>query len=722
MIDALANGVIRLGGVLVIAAVVGILVFIVAESIPLFQGGSAHLRDQKVWPGFEAGQQPEAVGLDEFDEFAYGVHRGKGEVHFLRIKTWESALVLPVPDLEGQRITSAYRAPREDQLFLGTDGGVVLLVRAIFEADFNEGKRTIKPSLELLGTAKVSEEGSPVEHVAGRYVEGVIHFAAALGNGKLVVGKAEEGEVEITSVGGGSAEKLIGIAVDGEGDKLVALTERGNLVHWSLVAGTEAPVEIVSLSSATKKATSIEWVIGENSLLVGFSDGTVEVWSGVKKDSERPGQNFVKFYGFAHPLKGAVTQFAASSHSRGFLAASDQGDVVVGFTTSQKDDIRVEAGKGVRGIVYSPKLTGMMVLKEGAVTQFYDVNNPHPEITWKSLFGKVWYEGYAGPEYTWQSSSGADSFEAKFSLTPLLLGTVKGAFYGLLFAIPIAITAALYTSQFMHYKNRAIVKPTVEIMAAMPSVVVGFLAGLWLAPLLDKTTVAVLLMFPLVPLAILSGFVGWQSIPKQWRDKVSHGTELLVVVPAVVVGIYLAQLLAPSVEIWFFGGNFKQWIFEVFGQQVEQRNCVVIGLAMGFAVIPIIFTISEDAITNVPRHFTSGSLALGASRWQTATRVILPTASPGIFSAVMIGFGRAVGETMIVLMATGNTPIMSMSPFNGMRTLSANIAVEIPEAPVGGTHYRVLFVAAVLLFALTFVVNTAAEIVRQRLRDKFKAV
>jgi len=140
---------------------------------------------------------------------------------------------------------------------------------------------------------------------------------------------------------------------------------------------------------------------------------------------------------------------------------------------------------------------------------------------------------------------------------------------------------------------------------------------------------------------------------------------------------------------------------------------------MGFAVIPIIFAISEDAFSNVPRNLVSGSLALGANRWQTVTRVVLPTASPGIFSAIMIGFGRAIGETMIVLMATGNTPIMEMNAFNGFRTLSANIAVEIPEAPHRGTLYRTLFLAALLLFVLTFVINTAAELVRQRLRRKY---
>jgi phosphate transport system permease protein len=141
---------------------------------------------------------------------------------------------------------------------------------------------------------------------------------------------------------------------------------------------------------------------------------------------------------------------------------------------------------------------------------------------------------------------------------------------------------------------------------------------------------------------------------------------------------------------------------------------------MGFAVIPIIVTISEDAISNVPTRLISGSLALGATLWQTALRVVLPTASAGIFSAIMVGFGRAVGETMIVLMATGNTPVLDWSIFTGMRTLSANIAVEIPEAPFGSTLYRVLFLAALLLFAVTFVVNTVAEVVRLRLRKKYQ--
>ncbi|MGH9465466.1 MAG: ABC transporter permease subunit, partial [Thermoanaerobaculia bacterium] len=173
------------------------------------------------------------------------------------------------------------------------------------------------------------------------------------------------------------------------------------------------------------------------------------------------------------------------------------------------------------------------------------------------------------------------------------------------------------------------------------------------------------------------------------------------------------------IEAVFFGGDFPNWLFSVAGERYDQRNSLVVGFAMGFAVIPIIFAISEDAFSNVPRNLVAGSLALGANRWQTVTRVVLPSASPGIFSAIMVGFGRAVGETMIVLMATGNTPIMDWNPFNGFRTLSANIAVEIPEAAQGGTLYRVLFLAALLLFIVTFLVNTAAELVRQRLRKRY---
>lgn len=194
-----------------------------------------------------------------------------------------------------------------------------------------------------------------------------------------------------------------------------------------------------------------------------------------------------------------------------------------------------------------------------------------------------------------------------------------------------------------------------------------------------------------------------------------------MLIPVVLLVGWIAVTTSPLIEVAFFNGSMRQW-FTDQGITYDQRNALVVGIAMGFAVIPTIFSIAEDAVFNVPRHLTQGSLALGATAWQTVVGVVLPTASPGIFSAVMIGFGRAVGETMIVLMATGNSPVVNFNIFEGMRTLSANIAVELPETAVGSTHFRVLFLAALVLLVMTFVVNTIAEIVRQRLRTRYSSL
>ena len=155
-----------------------------------------------------------------------------------------------------------------------------------------------------------------------------------------------------------------------------------------------------------------------------------------------------------------------------------------------------------------------------------------------------------------------------------------------------------------------------------------------------------------------------------------------------------------------------------FVDTCEQRNAMVVGVVMGFAVIPLIYTLADDALMTVPNHLRSASLGCGATPWQTAIRIVIPTAMSGLFSAMMIGLGRVVRETMIVLMAGGNTPLADSNIFNGFRTLSANIAVELPEAVRDSTHYRTLFLAALALFVLTFVINTVAEVVRIRFRKR----
>ncbi len=250
-----------------------------------------------------------------------------------------------------------------------------------------------------------------------------------------------------------------------------------------------------------------------------------------------------------------------------------------------------------------------------------------------------------------------------------------------LFAVPVALGAALYASQFMHPRLKAIVKPTVEIMAALPSVVLGFMAGLWLAPNIERVIPGLFISPIVIGAVVLLTLLGLACAAGRLAFAPAAGHRAVARHSSRVGGLSLVARLGGWLEGHCSAEITAAGCVRVLGVTFDQRNSIVVGLAMGFAVIPVIFTIAEDSLANVPPHLTAGSLALGANRWQTAVRVVLPSASPGIFSAIMIGFGRAVGETMIVLMATGNTPIMSWSPFNGFRALSANVAVELPEAP-----------------------------------------
>jgi phosphate transport system permease protein len=462
--------------------------------------------------------------------------------------------------------------------------------------------------------------------------------------------------------------------------------------------------------------------LGDRSIIVGDTTGGVSVWFQVR-DPQHPQAAPYRQIHVLRSHAAPVTAITPSPRDKGFLTADAKGTVLLHHATSEQTLLEMHtSGDSLGVLTFAPKADGALAIDTHGRLFRWHLHNPHPEINLRTLFGKVWYEGYDQPEYTWQSSSGSDDFEAKFSLTPLAYGTLKGTFYALLLAVPMSICAAIYTSQFMHPSLRNIIKPTVEVMAALPSVVLGFFAGLWLAPRIEKLVPAVFLMLVALPLVTLVASFFWRLIPLSVRNRFKPGVELAFLGPLLLLTLYACVSVNGQIEAALFHGNFPQWLYDTTGMHYDPRNSLVVGFAMGFAVIPIIYTISEDALSNVPQHLISGSLALGATRWQTAIRVALPTASPGLFSAVMIGFGRAVGETMIVLMATGNTPVMNFSPFNGFRALSANIAVEIPEAPYGGTLYRVLFLAALLLFALTFLVNTAAELVRQRLRERYSRI
>jgi len=272
---------------------------------------------------------------------------------------------------------------------------------------------------------------------------------------------------------------------------------------------------------------------------------------------------------------------------------------------------------------------------------------PTVEVTTDEISEAI-TENKEGADKTWSTFLTTEwvpvSDSPRFGLLGLLIGTLKVTIIAMLIAGPIAVLAALYTSCFASKRAKEIIKPIIEMLAAFPSVVIGFFA-----------------------LMILATF---------FQDVFGYETRL---------------------------------------------NAFIGGVAMALAAIPIIYTISEDALSAIPHTFTEASLALGASKWQTAFFVTLPAATPGIFAALLLGVGRVFGETMIALMATGNAALSSLNPIESVRTFAATIGSEMAETVFGETHYSVLFFIGSLLFIFSFALNAIAEFyVKGKLLKKFQ--
>ncbi len=281
----------------------------------------------------------------------------------------------------------------------------------------------------------------------------------------------------------------------------------------------------------------------------------------------------------------------------------------------------------------------MEVREEGAKEVPDDKDANINTVQWRYLLKPHQWTGYDRPVYIWQPVSQIK----KFNIIPLVIGSLKVTLVALLFSVPLALGAALYVSQLASPRFKEIVKPTIELLSGIPSVVLGFFALIVMA-------------------SFLQGMFHYQS----------------------------------------------------------RLNAFNAGLALGLAIIPVVFSIAEDALTSVPRSYMQAALAVGSTKWQAAWKVILPAAMPGVFAAVVLGFGRAVGETMIVLMASGNASIMSMDIFDSTRSITATIAAELAETVFGGPHYRMLFLIGVFLFVVTFISNFAGELIMHRVKRRLE--
>jgi phosphate transport system permease protein len=725
--DKLAGVGIAFGGISVIIAILLIFFYLLYEVAPLFR--SAHMA-----PWQQNGQEVEAYALPGQGQTLYLAMEEQAEIG-LRVTDQNQAIFfstlngqqidtvdLPVP--EGAKVTSTAVISEPNRLFaLGLDNGAAVVIKHEYRSTYPDGVRVITPSIEYpLGEEPVQISDRPLTQLSITFSGDSWNMVGGDENGlnQVLVSLDENmitGEVEVET----ETQALPTFSIKAQDiqlfpdDRWLMLAGKHKVAVVDLKA--EGGPETSEIVEATKaNITTFQLLLGGNSLLIGDDKGKVSQWFLVRDDNNDWHLTKIREFNVG---SSAVTDLTIEQRRKGFAVMNADGELSLINTTAERTALTEQVASGtIHTLAYAPRSNAMLIEKDGQI-RFWQIENEHPDISWSALWSEVWYEGYEEPAYIWQSSAANNDFEPKYSLMPLAFGTLKAAFYAMLLGTPLAICGAIYTAYFMVPAMRRKVKPFIELMEALPTVILGFLAGLWLAPFMEIHLAGIFVTLMIVPIAIVVFGFTWAQVPNKIRFLIPEGWDAALLVPVIIISTMVALSIAPSVEGVFFGGDMRTWLTNEAGIPFDQRNALVVGIAMGFAVIPTIFSITEDAIFAVPKHLSYGSLALGATPWQTLTRVILPTASPGIFSALMIGMGRAVGETMIVLMATGNTPIMDINIFEGMRTLAANIAVEMPESEVGSTHFRILFLAAFVLFLFTFVVNTLAEVVRQRLRKKY---
>ncbi|MDT8428450.1 MAG: ABC transporter permease subunit [Pseudomonadales bacterium] len=713
----------------VVFALALIFVYLFYEVAPILRGASTEITAsyQSTFPAATT----ENLLLERYEELGIE-YTSSGIVNFFELDDGESRQQLQVGIPEGTEVTSFAAAESISAInAFGLSDGSAMVVRHGFELSFPNDERLLHPQLDFpFGETALqidpqrqalrhlaiesAARGPETTHIAAETADGRLLLSVLSSRSNLLTGAVTLRQLTHTlpAVPAGVVTMLLDKSM-----RSLFVADRAGFVHYYDISNP-AQARLLSSVNAGEGAaiTAMQFLVGSVSLIVGTEAGELSQWFLVRDEQNEYTLTRIRDF---RSHGAAITAIAPEYTRKGFVAGDQAGQIGIHYGTSSRtlflDQFITEP---VAQLAISPLNSKLMVKGGSGELSVASLWNEHPQLSFQALWNKVWYEGRADPEYIWQSSSATDEFESKFSLVPLSIGTLKAAFYAMLFAMPLAIAGAIYTAYFMTPRLRGVVKPSIEIMEALPTVILGFLAGLWLAPFVEQFLPAVFSFLLLMPVLMLGFAYIWGRLPGFIHARIPDGWEAVLLMPLILIFGFICVALSPWLEIWFFSGSMRQWFTDI-GITYDQRNALIVGIAMGFAVIPTIFSIAEDAVFTVPRHLTQGSLALGATRWQTVMGVVLPTASPGIFSAIMMGFGRAVGETMIVLMATGNSPVVNFNIFEGMRTLSANIAVELPETAVGSSHFRVLFLAALVLLSLTFLVNTAAEIIRQRLRQRY---
>lgn len=726
--DHLARMSISAGGVSVIVTICLIFFYLLYEVAPLFMPAKLDHHQQYASPAqapvkFSYLEEQGKVGL---------VVQADGVARFFDRKSGQPIAEKRLSETPLVQVVAADLASHK--VALVDDAGKVLIAKHDYHSTYNpDGPATISPEWGFpLGEAPLDLGKGPLVAFAFRDTDSELALVGVSQSNEAVLKRYSRVQSFMTGETELQEDAVIELPQPSAPVEQAFLSNDG---RWLFLLENHLQIEIFDLraTSATgmrhsvvsvlhdgaTRITAATQLLGGTSLLLGDDKGRVSQWFMVNNvQHNRPELTLIRSF---EASESAITYLQAEQRRKAFVVGTADGTLGLFHSTAAREVFSDSLGdKPIDWLAMAPRGNAVVVASGGQV-QAFDVHNEHPEVSLSSLWSEVWYERYDAPQYTWQSSSASNDFEPKFSLMPLTFGTLKASLYAMLVAVPLAIFGAIYTAYFMAPTLRTKVKPAIELMGALPTVILGFLAGLWLAPIVESYLPGIFAVCIFTPLATMTASWLWSLIPVEYRSRVPDGWVPVLLIPVVLFSGYLSFTLSVPMEDQWFNGDMRGWL-EAQGIDFDQRNALIVGIAMGFAVIPIVFSIAEDAIFAVPKALSFGSLALGATPWQTLVRVVLPTASPGIFSGLMIGLGRAVGETMIVLMAAGNTPIMDLNIFEGLRTLSANVAVEMPEAEVDSTHFRILFLSGLVLFVVTFLLNTTAEVVRQRLRAKYSSL
>lgn len=841
--EKIAGGIITVGGLMVIVAVFGIMVFLARVVAPLVSSGEvlgevsyrAPVSGQVLW-----------VSGDEFQTLGISVD-DQGEALVFHVPTGTEVARRDLGFSAGASVVSG--TIERDRIAIGFDDGTVRFAQLLVTGTatppermptdlqrlndrdrMSDGRvftqvqtgafRTLTADISIGDPAQISDfpiiaidyrtggtRERPTISFATVDAEGVVRVSRSTIQVNLMTGAQT---VRTTTTDLPALPLVEGVAVtdillSGSADRAIVATTDGRLHRYDL-RNLNAPVLAESFRATPEGVypSALTFLGGEQSLVVGGSDGSLTVFFRIQRQGARGTDGFELVPARRHATMPAeIVDLTEAQRDKSFAATDAAGNVWLVHSTS--DQVLFQFARQSAGAQPSPAQSmifprgdGILLMSETGAVEAWQFRANHAEVTPRVLFGRIWYEGYSQPEFIWQSTAGTDLAEPKYSLVPLIFGTIKAAFYAMLFGAPIALMAAIYTSEFVDRRVRGTVKPMMEMMESLPTVVLGFMAALVLAPLVEEWIGAVLVGFFALPVGLMLGAFAWQMLPVHLALRYDGFPKFILMGVMIALSALAAIAVGPLFETVLFDGDFKGWTTGISGtgtpfmffiliplsyltvgwafrrfaghhwralvgdrdragagrldalrwlgmllaalvlsyavasmltligydprggliDSYQQRNALVVGFVMAFAVIPNIYTLAEDSLNAVPSHLRAASLACGATPWQTAIWVVLPTAASGVFSAIMMGMGRAVGETMIVVMAAGNTPIMEWNIFSGLRTLSANIAIELPEAVKDGTNYRVLFLAALTLFIMTFVINTIAELIRQRFRKR----